>query len=330
MAHTGTGLPSGLGGQLMVAKELTYGTYQVPTIGYPHVSVGLVPTPEMIEPKGIKAGSRVKRSDFRTVWAKGGAGTVELELDRSGMGKLLAACLGAAATGTPVGGTTSKLHTITEGELTDDSLTVQAGVPRIDGVIEPFTFLGSVVTDWEISCAVGEYVKMSLGIWSQVARHTDDLAAVSYTVGAPYAFHQTDVKLGGTILPGIRSWSVKGTNPLSTERWLADGTGLPAKPLESGLRSYQLSLEVEWTDITKTWDPILTDAANAFVIECIGAATGDATVKYGFVITASDCRLIGEPPQLSGEETLTQQLTYDVVAAATPVKFEYTNMDATP
>jgi hypothetical protein len=328
MAHTITGaLPVGLAGQLQFVKESAYGTAgTLAGTAIPYLSCTLVPNIDIMESAGIKSSSRLKRADFRTVWNKGGSGTLEFELDRTGLERFLKAAMGgyvgAVVTGATIG------HTFTMDTLTDDSLTIQAGVPTRLGVVEPFTFVGCVVTGWELSGAAGEYVKLSLDIDAQVSQQTTDINAAQFAVGAPFDWTMVNVKRAGSTLAGVRSFSLKGDNNLNVDRYLADGTGKKATPYEQAQRVYTLEIEAELDAIANTWTPILTDAANAFEIDIIGAVC-EAARTYSLIVTLADCRLTGEPPALGSEtDMIVPKLSFDVVTNAAPITIVQQNLTA--
>jgi len=98
MAHTLTRLPRGSDSQFGFKKESIYGTAVVVDKFLEAFSLGLVPNPRPIEPKGWKPGLRGKRHDAYIAWVDGGAGAIGLEVPRAGSLGLWQAAFGGSNT----------------------------------------------------------------------------------------------------------------------------------------------------------------------------------------------------------------------------------------
>lgn len=156
-------LVSGQSSQIGFARETTPGTPVTAATFLPLVSESLTEAHERLESAGIIAGRRVLDSDQ---WNGGPVtieGDVQLELSQQNMGLLLKSALGANST---TGGGNPYTHTITPGDLSDDSLTIQVGRPGVGGTVHPFTFRGCAITSWELAMNVDEIVTWGMSVAS--------------------------------------------------------------------------------------------------------------------------------------------------------------------
>lgn len=153
-------MASGKDAQIMWAVETTAGTIVTPTAAAWLVEDGLEINDERVESAGIVQGRRGIASDQ---WAPGAItveGSLGFELLNRGLGKLFRAMFGGINT-TGAGPYT---HTYTPGDTSDDSLTVQVGVPAVGGTVHPKTAGGVAVTSWELACAAGEIATLNLDV----------------------------------------------------------------------------------------------------------------------------------------------------------------------
>lgn len=143
---------SGMAAQIMWAVETTAGVPVTPTAANPLVSESLTIDKERLESAGIIASRRVLTSDQ---WNGGNitaGGDIALELYNRGLGKLFRGMFGAVNT-TGAGPYT---HVFTPGDLSDDVLTIQVGLPGTGGTVHPKTLGGCAISSWELACSAGE------------------------------------------------------------------------------------------------------------------------------------------------------------------------------
>jgi len=172
---------SGLYAQLGGGEESTYGTAATISRFWPFTSEGLRQDIARMESKGLRAGTRVLRSDQWAAGQKTVAGPLELEiLDRS-MGLLLKHAFGGLATSTPTNGILTRDHVFTPGDL-PVGLTLQVGKPDESNTVHPFNYLGSRVASWSLAASVGEIGKLGLDI---VAQDENTAAPVLATASYP-------------------------------------------------------------------------------------------------------------------------------------------------
>lgn len=151
-------LGSGLAAQIGYGVESTPGTVVTPTIFVPLRSETLTDDRERLESDAIIAGRRVLDDDM---WNGGNAtvgGGVQHDLYDRGIGSLFKAMFGGVST-TGAGPYT---HTFTPADMSDNSLTVQKGVPDVAGTVHPMTFGGMFVASWEIAVQQGAIASLGL------------------------------------------------------------------------------------------------------------------------------------------------------------------------
>ena len=216
-----------------------------------------------------------------------------------------------------VGPSTAYLQTYQPGAMTDankTSLTIQTGVPLYSGAVEPFTFAGCVCKGWSAACSPGEMLEVTFDIDAQLHQHTTDLAAPSYSAAALFNWTQApNVKLTGATLAGVRGFSVAVENGLNVDRLLLDGTGKRARPVESALRSCILELEVEPTDLTKTWDDMVTDTGRVWVVELVSTQAIETTYYYTWRLTIPEGHLVGDPIDVGGPDEVLQTVRIEAL-----------------
>lgn len=239
-------LASGLAAQAGIKlPESAYGTYTAPDTFLPLVSESVNRKIDRMESKGILAGARTWRS---SQWAPGNvtvAGAVQFELDSLSIGKFLKASFGTVATS----GSGPYTHTFTPGDLADDFFTLQIGRPDVAGTVQPFSYTGCQVDQWEIACAVGQFATMGISIVGQQGTTSQTLVAASYSSGlVPIPFTTTAITIAG-VAANVKKVSLKGDNKLAKDRRFL-GSATISQPLESDLREYTGQLDMEFESLT--------------------------------------------------------------------------------
>jgi hypothetical protein len=311
-------LGSGMAAQIGFATETVYGTGVTPTVFLPLVSEGLTNQVERLESAGIIAGRRVLTSNQ---WSAGNvtvSGDVELELYNRGLGKLFVTMFGAVVT-TGAGPYT---HVFTPGDLTGDSLTMQVGRPGTGGTVHPFTYSGCKIASWELACSAGEIATLKTSVVAQQETTGTALASATYPATIkPLHFDHASVSLGGSAVL-VKSFTLSGDNAMADDRRFL-GTDLIAEPLEAGLRTYEGSLDIEFTDLTQY---ARYTAGTEVALSVVFTSGADV------VTIAANVRLDGETPTVSGTDILEQSVGFKAVASgadSTAVTVTIVNADAT-
>src|SRR5260221_4968519 len=89
----------------------------------------------------------------------------------------------------------------TNGSKAGQFITIQVGRPQISGVtVQPFTYTGVKVTDWEFSCNDNQIAQLKVTLDSRDEGTATGLAAASYpTPNGLFAFsHASVITIGGS------------------------------------------------------------------------------------------------------------------------------------
>jgi hypothetical protein len=326
---------SGFLGQLGVVDESTYGSPLTPTRFFEFNSESIVVETGRVESPGIRAGTRVLRSDRRIPYIVGGSGSVELDVMSKGFGFWLKHMLGAVATTGPAE-TTVYTHTGTIGDLTGDFFTAQVGVPQIGGgTITPKTAHGGKVKSWELSCKAGETLKLKADLDFEDVEHSTALATASYPTGMePLTFVRGLVTVGGTSTD-VMDFTVKCDNGLKVDRRYLRNNSLKKEPVESGLRQVSCDLTLDFDSLTHQNRVLSATAAGAqaaVVLSCEGLGTIGSTLKPKLTITIPVVMFDGDTPNVGGPDVVPQTLKgvglFDGTNSA--VSVAYQTVDTTP
>ncbi|WP_405924853.1 phage tail tube protein [Streptomyces sp. NBC_00035] len=293
---------SGLGAQLGISAESTYGTFVAPSKFLEFTKEGLILKKTTAQSSGIAAGRLLPLNSRRVLTRKEAAGPIDLEIANKGMGLLVQALMGTTVTPVQQAATAAYLQTHTLASVAGKSLTIQKGVPLTTGTVTDKTFVGCKVISGEFSCGVGEMLTGSFEIDGKDCDEGQTLAAASYSNMAPYHFGQMAVKTGTfgaeTALDGIRKVSCKVERPQDVERFYAGQAGLKKEPIENDQVKITGSLESDY--VATTLDDLHTsDGSTSFVWEFVGPLIA-STYFETFRVTLPAIRLNEGPPAVDG------------------------------
>jgi hypothetical protein len=323
---------SGLGAQMGIAPEVTYGTYVAPTRFIEFTKESLVLKKTTAQSAGIAAGRLLALSSRRVLTRREASGSIDLEVTNKSMGVLLQALMGTSVTPVQQAATAAYLQTHTLADTAGKSLTIQKGVPLTTGVVTKKNFLGCKVTSAEFSCEVGGMLTGSFEIDGKDCEETSALAAASYSAMSPFHFGQMAVKVGAfgteTALDGIRKVSCKIERPQETERFYAGQSGLKKEPISNDQVKITGNLESDY--VATTLDDLHTsDGATSFVWEFVGPLIA-ATHFETFRVVLPAIRLDEGPPVVDGFGVVKPTFNYvGLFDGTNPVKIEYMSADIT-
>ncbi|MHB9862189.1 phage tail tube protein [Streptomyces sp. YIM S03343] len=323
---------SGLGAQLGIAAETTYGTYVAPAKFIEFTKESLVLKKTTATSAGIAAGRLLPLSARRVLTRREASGSVDFEVTNKGMGLLLQALMGTTVTPVQQATTTAYLQTHTLASVAGKSLTIQKGVPLTTGTVTDKSFLGCKVTSGEFSCEVGGMLTGSFEVDGKDCDETQTLAAASYPSMSPFHFMQMSVKTGTygteTALDGIRKVSCKVERPQDVERFYAGASGLKKEPIENDLVKISGTLETDY--VATTLDDLHTsDGATSLVWEFVGPIIA-STYAETFRITLPAIRLDEGPPVVDGFGVVKPSFNYVGLYDGTNLpKIEYMSTDVT-
>ncbi|MFJ3663159.1 phage tail tube protein [Streptomyces sp. NPDC090119] len=303
---------SGLGAQIGIAAETTYGTYVAPSkfIEFTKESLALKKT--TAQSAGIAAGRLLPLSSRRVVTRREAQGSLEMEVTNKGMGLLIQALMGTTVTPVQQGAGPAYLQTHTLASTAGKSLSVQKGVPLVNGTVTDKSFLGCKVTSGEFSCEVGQMLTASFEVDARDCDEAQPLAAASYSNMAPFHFAQMALKTGSfgseAVLDGIRKVSCKIERPQDVERFYANNAGLKAEPIENDQVKISGTIETDYTSTTLD-DLHTSDGATSLVWEFKGPLIA-ATYYETFRLTLPAIRLDEGPPTVDGFGVVKPSFTF--------------------
>ncbi|WP_326808178.1 phage tail tube protein [Streptomyces sp. NBC_01775] len=303
---------SGLGAQLGVAPETTYGTYVAPAKFIEFTKESLVLKKTTAQSAGIAAGRLLPLSSRRVVTQREASGSLELEVTNKGMGALFQALMGTTVTPVQQGAGPAYLQTHALADVAGKSLTIQKGVPLTSGTVTRKNFLGCKVISAEFSCEVGGMLTASFDIDAKDCEETSVLATASYAAMSPFHFGQMALKTGAfgaeAARDGVRKVSVKIERPQAVDRFYAGQSGLKKEPISNDQVKITGSIEMDYVD-TVLDDLHTSDGATSLVWEFIGpniATTYDET----FRVALPAIRFDEAPPSVEGFDVVKPTLQF--------------------
>jgi len=313
----------GFRSQVGFGTETTYGTAVVPSRFYEFRSESISMTQERIESAALR------RSDFQRGWQpgiRGADGDVEFELGTVGFGFLFQQALGGVATAQPdaAGAPTVYEHTLTPGDMTNQSMTVQVGRDDV-----PFTYPGCKVGSWSLSCSVGELALLTMTLVARDEVTATGMATATYPTGNQLlSFVHGSLEIAGVPLM-VSEASVEVDNGLDPDR-RALGSSLRRNPLRTAFRNATGSFQADFDDLT-LYNRYVNGEEAALTLAFEGSEIA-AGFPAGIYITAN-VRFDGDTPTVGGPEEIRQTMSYKAFPTGTDASaltVMVRNAEATP
>lgn len=294
---------SGIATQLGAKAETTWGTAVTVDTFIPLVSESLGIDPNnRVESNATLAGRRIISSE---AWAAGNkvvGGDLGLELPtNSTIARLLLEHMMGTVSG-------SGPYTYTPGDLYGKGLTLQVGVPGVDGTVRTKTYEGSKLNTWEIAWSAGEIVTLGLGVIAEDEVTNTALASASYASGAATPFYATraTATIAGTTV-NVKQGTLSGDNKLA--RRYFGGSTLTSEPIEEERREYTGTLQLEFTDLTQ-YARFTGGTEFAVVVTFATASTTSIVLTF-------HARAEGETPKVGGRGIIDQPFPFKAVGTTT-------------
>lgn len=347
---------SGICSQFGFKQETTVGTPVTVDHFYKHVTIGADGLNLLtVTDEGLGGCALVPTVDRTASVGQQVAREVELNVGTRGLG-LIFKQMTASALSAPVllsGSFYRQIHT--PADPSGKSLTVQFGFPEATatGTNRPFTINGAKITQWELSQARNELLKLrfTLDGWAETTATTLAAAVYSATVGATInealRFNCFSAKLGGTAsiatgltsiaggteIGGCRGVSVKGTVPLRTDGFFSGGAGTKSEQLGNGFFEYTADLDVEFQSRTQIYDIYAAYTTVPLELSWVGKVDA-GTTQFGKVSVIFPQSKIMNPvgPNVTGPGTLDNKTTIkafgDPAGTLPPFQLLYENLDS--
>jgi hypothetical protein len=327
-------LRSGLGSQVMMAPEVTYGTIVTPTRSLEHRSETLTENIDRINAEGIRRGSRVRRTGRWVPNRKGGAGAINFELASKGFGLPLKHAMGSSVITTPVGATNARQHRMILGDLDDLSLTVQKGIPDTDtGTVQPFTFAGVVVTEFELSVDVDGLVLFTPTLDAQSCDTATALAAPAYPADdRVFGYQDCLITIDGADEEPT-SFSLSVGHGLKTDRYYVSRTTLKRRPLVADHAAIGGTITLEFENMAgvNRWRTMAPGLEVPLTFSARGDEIDAGVNWYELKGNMPAVRFEGEMPTVSGPDVVTLTQPFVVLDNETdePLTLDYITTDLT-
>jgi|GEM_PF-2428678 len=332
----GTGLDASLG----MALEAGYGTYKAPSDFIEVEQIGLKRKPNYTNSRPLRRrpGIPGRRSRETSRMAEG---PIAIEVPNKGLGLLLYLLHGAneATAGPKKQGETAayrQKHPIGVTAPKGKSLTIQANKPSVEGD-NPFTYVGSKITQATFSCGTNEQLKASFDINAKDALTDKPLAPTSYPDPIDsYVFDEAFVEIDGVDVTAtgliIASFNLAIPLPMKTGRMGLGRGGTQAEPIGfNDTMKPTLGLDLEFTDMD-LYNHVINEDEIPVVIGFKGEEiAGGFHDEIVFDVAAG--KFVGDAadPDVSGPDVVGQSASLEVFDSITDplVTIEYQSVDAT-
>lgn len=306
-------IAGGLSSQFGIGEEVTPGTAVTPTRFFEFNEESLGLAIERIESKGLRTGRRTQRSGGWAVGHRGVEGDVSIEIQNKGQAILWKYLLGACTTTTPGGGTLSRSHKCTVGDIDGKSLTLQVGRGDTGGTAQPFTYNGAKIATWELSNEVDGIPMLKLTFDAMDEVTATALASASYpTALFPMTYTGGVIQVAGSNFD-VKDVSFEGDNGLARERYLIRATnpGTKKQQLESEERVYTGKLTAEFDNLT-AYNRFVNGTEASLKATWTGSII-EGAIPYKLEINCPAVRFDGETPKVGGAEIIDLELPFKIL-----------------
>lgn len=332
---------SGLAGQLGLKKEtVAYGTRAVPDLFFEFESEGGIRNQKFLVSRQIRAGRTFQSSSRRVATTHDAGVSISGEVPNKGFGSILD--LGHGNTVTPVqqGATTAYLQTHNWTGDPSKSATIQAGKPSVSaagvGTVNPFDYLGCMLTQFQLSCAVDDWLKFVATFDAQTEKTDQALATASYpTALEGFHFQQCTVTVNGVVQDLTtgslaKAMSLDVSRPRDTERYGLRSTPFKAAPVTNDYSPGSGSIGFEYTNNT-IYGLYVAQTVVPIVFDWTSSSLAGAGNPYRLTATIAAAVFNGTTPQVSGPGVLTYDAPFDILDNGTdpPIKFEVMEVRST-
>jgi hypothetical protein len=292
-----------------MVDEVTYGTAVVVTRFLEMQEESVKNDVAYIFSRGTK--DVVTRSSRYRAYSKGCGGSIKFEMMNKGFGLLLKHCFGTGASA-QVGVTTEYTQTFTPDISTGKTgrfATMQFGRPSVDGTVQPFTYKGCKVTEFEFSSELDGPLMLDVTIDAQSETTGTALASASYP-SDPASFIFIDGSLTiDAVAASVKAAKIKGKWSLDTDRRFLGAITTKKEPIANGELEITGELTLEFESLTE-YAKFTGGTLSALVLTwSFGTITG-ASNPYKVVMTLPKVVYTGETPTVKSSEVLLLTLPF--------------------
>lgn len=313
-----TGIGSGLGAQIGLKKETTYGTRVAADKFFEFASEGGVRNQHYLESRMLRSGRFFQSAPRRVLTTRDAGVTIAGEVPNKNFGAIVDLLHGNTVTPVQSGATTAYTQTH---NLTGDpvkSATVQVGKPSTNTTINPFEYPGSMLNAFTLSCAVDGWLEFTAGFDSQDEDTGQTLATASYPTGLDgFNFQQCVVTVNSVVqnlTTGslVRSMGLDLSLPRATERYGLRSSALKAKPILNDYTPGSGSIGYEFSDMVQ-YGLFTAGTKVPIVFAFTGATNAGTAVPFSLTITIASAQFTGTTPQVSGPDILGFEAPFSIL-----------------
>lgn len=253
----------------------------------------------------------VVRSSRYRAFSKGAAGSIKFEMMNKGFGVLLKQCFGVGAA-VQVGATPEWTHTFTPDLATGKTgimATIQVGRPSVDATVNPFTYKGCKVTEFEFSSELDGPLILDTTWDCQSESTAVALASASYpTDPASFIFIDGELKID-TVVTSVKAAKVAGKWSLDTERRFLGAVTTKKEPIANGELEITGELTLEFASLVE-YAKFVAGTLSALVLTWSFGLIPTTAIPYKIVFTLPKIVYTGETPTVTSSEVLLLTLPF--------------------
>lgn len=312
----------------MVIQETTPGTPVAPDHSYDFESESIVAKKKVVQAQTIRAGNMYDRAAGRFVTQRAAAGDINMIFPTKNAGLWLANMLGSfSTTPTQIGTTTAYSQVHTGGSTLGKTMTVQVGRPTLQGTVEPYTYTGAKITDWELSCAQSDLLKMKVTIdaWDEYTAATTPASPALGTWTPPTSSYFSFVQgtllgggtvatssgvstiTGGTALAAVTGIKLSGKNGLKTDNYFLGNGTTKTEQNQNAFRSITGSADMEFYSRDAVYDAYRSDTPLAIELKFVSTLLAGTGNPYSLdIVLPYNMWEDGATPTVQGPDVLKQ------------------------
>jgi hypothetical protein len=325
------GIPSGLGAQAGAKRETVFGTFVAPDAFYEFDSETMARQPNYLTSTGLRSGRMAAPVGRHKATTRSATGEITMKVPNKGFGRWLDLLHGNVVVPEKIEATAAykQLHKIGASAPIGKSLSLQIGKPDVAGVVQPFSYPGSKITQMVLSCDLGAELMAAISINARDEVTAEALAAASYPSGlASLDFVGGEVKVAEDVLGIVSAASLTVPLPMKVDRYGLNKSALAAEPLPNDYQRSTGNMAMEFLGLTQLNHFYNCDTVKV-ILNFEGAVIAGAN-KEKLKLTMPASHFIGASPQVGGPDVLTVQYPFEAFDNGTeaPVEAEYVSIDS--
>jgi hypothetical protein len=323
---------TGLGSQLGLKKETTWGTAVTVDKFYRYESESFGLERVYVDPVGLQAGITFAPQSLTAATTRAAAGGFQLMMPYKLSGHIFDQMVAGTITPVQQGGSAAYLSTFNVGSsVPTKSATIQINKPATSAGDVAYTYPGAVLKTAAFSMETGGVLMGDFG-WVAKDETTPAttpagaaLATASYAASDNVWNHiDTTLTYAGGAVAGITGVSLAWEQPYADGRYHLDGSGTIAKPIPNGVATVTGTLSGEFYDST-FYSAFRSGAFASLVVTFQGPTAIAASNFPKIVFTLPAVQIRGSSPAVGGPDLLGLSVPFVAKYDGTnpPMKVEY-------